>query len=232
MARLTLETVKQATDSLQKQGKKPSNRNIINWLGYGSFSTLKKLREHHPELFYCTDTLTVTYDTQKRNDSLEERVSRLETTVQKLIQGKATSSPELESLQKQVQELTEDLQEMYQLWRNATQPVLEPNAPVPQDESHSLIEEVTETTTPLVLTEEPQVESAELPDPQQAQAFVSWAQRQKEQYNGSWKPVVEWLNQHQIVMLKGQPWTPKGLSDFIRKKKQQLGKKVVKGNGS
>lgn len=229
MARLTLETVKQATDSLQKQGKKPSNRNIINWLGYGSFSTLKKLREHHPELFYCTATLTVAKnDTHKADVSLETRVDRLETTVQKLIQGKATSSPELESLQKQVQELAEDLQEMYQLWRNATQPVLEPNAPVPQSESHSLIEKVKETTTPLVLTKEPQVESSELPDPQQTQAFVSWAQRQKEQHNGSWKPVVEWLNQHQIVMLKGQPWTPKGLSDFIRKKQQQLDKPVLK----
>jgi uncharacterized coiled-coil protein SlyX len=215
MARLTLETVKQATDTLQNQGKKPSNRNIINWLGYGSFSTLKKLREHHPEVFYCTDTLNVAkYDTHKAGSSLEERVARLEAMVQKLIQVKATSSPELESLQKQVQELTEDLQEMYQLWRNATQPVLKPNAPVPQ--------EVKETTTPLASAEEPTVESSELPDPQQAQAFVSWAQQQKERHQGSWKPVVEWLNQHQIVMLKGQPWTPKGLSDFIRKKKLVL----------
>jgi len=208
MARLTLETVKQATDSLQNQGKKPSNRNIINWLGYGSFSTLKKLREHHPEVFYCTDTLNVADDTHKADASLEARVARLETTVQQLIPGKATSSPELESLQRQVQELTEDLQEMYQLWRNATQPVLEPNAPVPQKE----------TTTPLASA----VESSELPNPKQTQAFVAWAQWQKEQHNGSWKPVVEWLNQHQIVMLKGQPWTPKGLSDFIRKKKLVL----------
>jgi uncharacterized coiled-coil protein SlyX len=216
MARLTLETVKQATDSLQNQGKKPSNRNIINWLGYGSFSTLKKLREHHPEVFYCTDTLNVAkYDTHKGGASLEARVARLEITVHKLIQVKATSSPELESLQRQVQELTEDLQEMYQLWRNATQPVLEPNAPVSQDE-------VKETTIPLVITEKPTVESSELPNPKQTQAFVSWAQWQKEQHNGSWKPVVEWLNQHQIVMLKGQPWTPKSLSDFIRKRKLQL----------
>jgi hypothetical protein len=216
MARLTFETVKQAIDTLHNQGKKPSNRNIINWLGYGSFSTLKKLREHHPEVFYCTDTLNVAkYDTHKGDASLEARVARLESMVHKLIQVKATSSPELESLQRQVQELAEDLQEMYQLWRNATQPVLEPNAPVSQDE-------VKETTTPLVITEEPTVESSELPNPKQTQAFVSWAQRQKEQHNGSWKPVVEWLNQHQIVMLQGQPWTPKGLSDFIRKKKLVL----------
>jgi len=212
MARLTLETVKQAIDTLHNQGKKPSNRNIINWLGYGSFSTLKKLREHHPEVFYCTDTLNVADDTHKADASLEARVARLETTVQQLIPGKATSSPELESLQKQVQELTEDLQEMYQLWRDSTQPVLKPNVPVSQKE----------TITPSALTEEPQVESSELPNPQQTQAFVSWAQQQKEQHNGSWKPVVEWLNQHHIVMLKGQPWTPKGLSDFIRKKKLVL----------
>jgi hypothetical protein len=75
--------------------------------------------------------------------------------------------------------------------------------------------------------EKSQAEPAELnptefPNPQQTGSFVSWAQRQREQHNGSWRPVVEWLNQHHLTTPKGQLWTPKSLSDFVRKKKSQL----------
>lgn len=199
MAQLSMETVKQAIDILKSQGKKLTNRNIVAYLGYGSFSTLKKIRECHPELFSAVDTQTISIsDTDEINSALEKRVSFLETSlqviqqsIQQLTQDKVVSSTNL--LQKQVEELTEDLQEMYQLWQEATQQLM----------SEFNCED-------------------ELPNPQQTPSFVSWAQQQKEQHNGSWKPVVEWLNQHHITTPKGQLWTPKSLSDFIRKKKLQL----------
>jgi len=249
-ARLTFLEIQQAIQQLQEQGfNNPSIRQIYAALGHrGSFSKIMELKQQVLANASPPISNGVTHLDNNRTQPLANNVSHkdnmLANTVDYLNQLLANMEPHLwESLQtrldewwskhdstsqqrewfqKPVQELAEDLQEMYQLWRNATQPVLEPNAPGPQEESHSLMEEAKETTTPLAWVEEPTVESSKLPDPQQAQAFVSWAQRQKEQHNGSWKPVVEWLNQHHIVMLKGQPWTPKGLSDFIRKKKQQL----------
>lgn len=211
MAQLSMETVKQAIDILKSQGKKLTNRNIVAYLGYGSFSTLKKIRECHPELFSAVDTQTISIsDTDEINSALEKRVSFLETSlqviqqsIQQLIQDKVISSTNLK-LQKQVEELTENLQEMYQLWQEATQQLM--------SEFNCEKAIITDVTTE---------NFDELPNPQQTPSFVSWAQQQKEQHNGSWKPVVEWLNQHHITTPKGQLWTPKSLSDFIRKRKLQ-----------
>ena len=121
---------------------------------------------------------------------------------------------QLEDLQKQVQELTVNLQEMYQLWQDSIQSP----SPSPPSVTH---EKVKETTTPV---ETNQVEPVtptpvEFPNPQQTRSFVFWTQQQREQHNGSWKPVVEWLNQHQITTPTGRLWTSKSLSDFVRKRK-------------
>lgn len=133
-----------------------------------------------------------------------------------------STNQQLEDLQKQVQELTTALQEMYQLWQNSTQSDSQSPSPV----AH---EEVKETPKPVITVKEPLVKSVEsitpaveFPNPQQTLTFVSWAQQQQKQHNGSWKPVVEWLNQYHITTPKGQLWTSKSLSDFIRKKKLQL----------
>ena len=217
MAQLSVETVKQAVDILKSQGKKLTNRNIVAYLGYGSFSTLKKIRECHPELFRVVDTQTISIsDTDEINSVLEKRVLFLETSlqriqqsIQQLIQDKVVSSTNLK-LQKQVEELTENLQEMYQLWQEATQQLM--------SEFNCEKAIITGVTTE---------NFDEFPDPKQVQAFVVWAEQRKRLHNGSWKPVVEWLNQNKIRMSKGKAWTNKSLSDFIRKKRQKLKQKLT-----
>ena len=54
--RLTVEKVSQAIAELTAQNQKPTNRAIIKYLGYGSFSILSKLRQTHPEIFAITDS--------------------------------------------------------------------------------------------------------------------------------------------------------------------------------
>ena len=108
-------------------------------------------------------------------------------------------------LPKQVQELTENLHEMYQLWQELTQQLSFQSNPPPQKET---------------TVEEPP--SKELPNPQQVEKFVSWVEQQKKLHHGALKPIVEWLNQQQIPMVKGQSWTTESLSNFLRKKRQQL----------
>ncbi len=206
MTQLTLETVKLATDTLKTQGLKPTNRKIIDYLGYGSFSTLKKIREHHPELFAPIDTTASTTNTPQRDTLLEQRVSSLETSLQS-IQQMLPVLIQNSDLQKQVQELTENLHEMYQLWQELTQQLNSKSNPPPQKET-------------TVIVEEPP--SKELPNPQQVEKFISWAEQQKKLHHGALKPIVEWLNQHQIPMVKGQSWTTESLSNFLRKKRQQL----------
>lgn len=51
MARLTIELVKHAINELKAQGKKPTNQNIIDFIGYGSFSTLANFRKLYPTVF-------------------------------------------------------------------------------------------------------------------------------------------------------------------------------------
>lgn len=223
MAQLSLETVKQAINILKSQGKKLTNRNIVEHLGYGSFSTLKKIREHHPELFSAVDTLS---DTHQINSTIEKRILFLETSIQMiqqsvqwLTQDKVVSLKNLE-LQRQVEELTENLQEMYQLWRELTQQL---NSPPP--------EEIIPTTVTTIPTTIPAEVSHKLPNPKQNEAFISWAKQQKERYQ-AWKPVADWLNQHQVFMLKGQSWNAKSLSDFIRKKRQKLKQQNFSEKGS
>ena len=210
MTQLTLETVKLATDTLKTQGLKPTNRKIVDYLGYGSFSTLKKIREHHPELFAPIDTTASTTNTPQRDTLLEQRVSSLETSLQS-IQQMLQTLRQNSDLQRQVQELTENLHEMYQLWQELTQQLSSKSNSPPQKETT-----VKETT---VTVKEPP--SKELPNPQQADKFVSWVEQQKKLHHGALKPIVEWLNQHQIPMLKGQSWTTESLSNFLRKKRQQ-----------
>ena len=210
MTQLTLETVKLATDTLKTQGLKPTNRKIVDYLGYGSFSTLKKIRESHPELFTSTDMIVSKISTPQRDTLLEQRVSSLEKSLQS-IQQMLQTLRQNSDLQQQVQELTENLHEMYQLWQELTQQLSSKSNPLPQKETT-----VKETT---VTVEEPL--SKELPNPQQVEKSVSWVEQQKKLHHGALKPIVEWLNQHQIPMIKGQSWTTESLSNFLRKKRHQ-----------
>jgi hypothetical protein len=246
-ARLTLSEVQQAIQQLQEQGfNNPSIRQIYAALGHrGSFSKIMELKQqvlanmlaqlsnnvtyldNNPESLLANNPPSIdNILSNKLDNTVTQLLANIEPQLWEPLQTRLdewwskhnSTNQQLEDLEKQVQELTANLQEMYQLWQNSTQSC-----------SPATYEEVKEITTPsapveepLVESEELTVESSELPNPQQTQAFVSWAQRQKEQHNGSWKPVVEWLNQHHIVMLKGQLWTPKSLSDFIRKRKLQL----------
>ena len=245
-ARLTFSEVQQAIQQLQEQGfNNPSIRQIYTALNHrGSFSKIMELKQQVlantlPSLSNNAAPLLANNPPPINNISVDNLLSNVLTHTQnQLPQMLANAEPllweslqtrleewwsqhdstnqQLEELQKQVQELTMALQEMYHLWQDSTQPDSQSSPPV--------IEEVKETIIPV---EEPKAEPveltpAELPNPQQTLTFVSWAQQQQKQHNGSWKPVVEWLNQHHITTPKGQLWTPKSLSDFIRKKKQQL----------
>jgi hypothetical protein len=245
-ARLTFSEVQQAIQQLQEQGiDNPSIRQIYIALGHrGSFSKIMKLKQQVlanmlPQLSNNTtpslannpppidnisvDNLLSNILTHTRNQ-LPQMLANIEPQLWESFQTRLeewwskqnSTNQQLEDLQKQVQELTMALQEMYQLWQDSIQSDSQPALPV--------IEEVKETTIPVEKSKAEPVElpPAELPNPQQTLPFVSWAQQQQEQHNGSWKPVVEWLNQHHITTPKGQSWTPKSLSDFIRKKKQQL----------
>jgi len=51
MNRLNIEIVKQAISELKTKGIKPTNKAIIEHVGYGSFSTLTKLRQQYPRVF-------------------------------------------------------------------------------------------------------------------------------------------------------------------------------------
>lgn len=63
MARLTIEVVRQAINQLRTQGKNPTNQNIVNCIGYGSFSTLTKLRKLYPDVFGLTSSSQNTLST-------------------------------------------------------------------------------------------------------------------------------------------------------------------------
>lgn len=244
-ARLTLLEVQQAIQQLQEQGfNNPSIRQIYAALGHrGSFSKIMELKQQVLANMLPQLSNSVTYiDNNSESllannpssidnmlsNSLDNIVTQLLANIEPLLWESLqtrleewwskhnSANQQLEDLQKQVQELTTALQEMYQLWQDST--------PSRSQSSPPVTEEVKETTIPV---EQPQAKPAELhpaefPNPQQPRSFVSWAQQQREQHNGSWKPVVEWLNQHHLTTPKGQLWTPKSLSDFIRKKKQQL----------
>ena len=240
-ARLTLSEVQPVIQQLQEQGfNNPSIRQIYAALGHrGSFSKIMELKQQVlanalPHLSNGATHLD-NNQTQSLANSLARKDNTLDNTVDYLNQLLANIEPhlweslqtrleewwskhnsanqQLEELQKQVQELTTALQEMYHLWQGSIQSRSQSSSPV--------TEEVKETTIPV---EQHQAEPAELnpaefPNPQQTRSFVSWAQRQREQHNGSWRPVVKWLNQHHITTPKGRLWTPKSLSDFVRKRK-------------
>jgi len=245
-ARLTFLEVQQAIQQLREQGfNNPSIRQIYTALGHrGSFSKIIELKQQAlanmlpqlsnnaaPQLAnnpppidnLSVDNLLSNVLTHTKNQ-LQQMLANAEPPLWESLQTRLeiwwskhnSTNQQLEDLQKQVQELTTALQEMYQLWQGSTQSHSQFSPPVTK--------EVKETTMPV---EKPQVEPVELnptefPNPQQISSFLSWAQQQREQYNGSWKPVVEWLNQHHLTTPKGQLWNPKSLSDFIRKKKSQL----------
>lgn len=244
-ARLTRSEVQEAIQQLQEQGfDNPSIRQIYAALGHrGSFSKIMELKQqvlanmlaqlsnnvtyldNNPESLLANNPPSIdNILSNKLDNTVTQLLANIEPQLWESLQTRLEvwwskhnwTNQQLEDLQKQVQELTTALQEMYQLWQDSIQSDSQSAPPV--------TEEVKETTIPV---EEPKAEPvelnpAELPNPQQTPSFVSWAQQQKEQHNGSWKPVVEWLNQHHITTPKGQLWTPKSLSDFIRKKKLQL----------
>ena len=241
-ARLTLSEVQPVIQQLQEQGfNNPSIRQIYAALGHrGSFSKIMELKQQVlanalPHLSNGSTHLD-NNQTQLLANSSARKDNTLDNTADYLNQLLANIEPhlwesfqtrleewwsnqnsihqQLEDLQKQVQELTVNLQEMYQLWQDSIQSP----SPSPPSVTH---EKVKETTTPV---ETNQVEPVtptpvEFPNPQQTRSFVFWTQQQREQHNGSWKPVVEWLNQHQITTPTGRLWTSKSLSDFVRKRK-------------
>lgn len=49
--RLNIDVVKKAIDAIIAEGRCPTNKNIVNYLGYGSYSTLTILRKSHPNVF-------------------------------------------------------------------------------------------------------------------------------------------------------------------------------------
>jgi len=49
--KLTIEAVQTAISELKEQGKKPTNQLIIDFLGFGSFSTLTQMRKENPNIF-------------------------------------------------------------------------------------------------------------------------------------------------------------------------------------
>jgi chromosome segregation ATPase len=244
-ARLTLSEVQEAIQQLQEQGfDNPSIRQIYAALGHrGSFSKIMELKQqvlanklpqlsnnvtyldNNPESLLANNQPSIdNILSNKLDNTVTQLLANIEPQLWESLQARLeiwwskhnSTNQQLEDLQKQVQELTTALQEMYQLWQGSTQSRSQSSPPV--------TEEVKETTMPV---EKSQAEPAELnptefPNPQQTGSFVSWAQRQREQHNGSWRPVVEWLNQHHLTTPKGQLWTPKSLSDFVRKKKSQL----------
>ena len=207
-ARLTLSEVQQAIQQLQNQGfNNPSIRQIYTALGHrGSFSKIMELKQQIlanilPQISNNTVRLLANNPPPIDNISVDNLLSNVLThTKNQLQQMLANAEPQLweslqtrleewwskhnstnqqlEELQKQVQELTTALQEMYQLWQGVTQSHSQSSPPV--------IEEVKETTMPV---EKPQVKPVELnptefPNPQQISSFVSWAQQQRKQYNG------------------------------------------------
>jgi hypothetical protein len=248
-ARLTRSEVQEAIQQLQEQGfDNPSIRQIYAALGHrGSFSKIMELKQqvlanklpplsnnvtyldNNPESLLANNQPSIdNILSNKLDNTVTQLLANIEPHLWESLQTRLeiwwskhnSTNQQLEDLQKQVQELTTALQEMYQLWQDSIQS--DSQSPLP------VTKEVKETPQPVATVEEPLVKSVELttpatklPNPQQTLTFVSWAQQQKQQ-NGSWKPVVEWLNQHHITTPKGQLWTPKSLSDFIRKRKPQL----------
>jgi len=240
-ARLTLSEVQQAIQQLQEQGfNNPSIRQIYAALGHrGSFSKIMELKQQVlanklPQLSNNVTYLDNNLEPLLANNLLDNTVMQLlanvepqlweslQTRLEEWWSKHNSTNQQLEDLQKQVQELTTALQEMYQLWQDSTQSDSQPSPPVTHEEVKATPQPVTTVKEPLVESVELTTPTVELPNPQQTLTFVSWAQQQQKQHNGSWKPVVEWLNQYHITTPKGQLWTPKSLSDFIRKKKLQL----------
>jgi len=227
-ARLTFLEVQQAIQQLQEQGfNNPSIRQIYAALGHrGSFSKIMELKQQVLANALPQISNGVTHLDNNRTQPLANSVSHkdniiephlwesLQTRLEEWWSKHNSTNQQLEELQKQVQELTVNLQEMYQLWQDSIQS----HSPSPPPVTH---EKVKETTTPVEKTKVEPVEPTpvEFPNPQQTGFFVSWAQQQRKQHNGSWRPVVEWLNQYHITTPKGRLWTPKSLSDFVRKKK-------------
>ena len=91
---LNIEVVAQAIEALRNDGVKPTNKAIIEKIGYGSFSTLAVLRQEYPDVFEWPDTQYSTVqeivnkefrlvksvlDTQKNTlKRFEERLKKLE----------------------------------------------------------------------------------------------------------------------------------------------------------
>ena len=75
--RLTIEAVQKAIDDLQNEGIKPTYQTIIERVGYGSYTTLKRLRNRHPNVFECFEKPKH----QPSSRSVSERFEQLESVM-------------------------------------------------------------------------------------------------------------------------------------------------------
>ena len=89
MSRLTIESVQTAINELKAQGKKPTNKNIVTYLGFGSFSTLAIFRKKYPNVF--NDTIpntffnTVTVDDNLVQDLWKQLEPRIKECIQTVL---------------------------------------------------------------------------------------------------------------------------------------------------
>lgn len=127
MARLNIEVVQQAIVKLVQANEHPSNERIINQLGYGSKSTLTKLRAKYPTVFDGTVDGIVNADrnTDSSTDNGAARFTTIETKLNLVLdrldhqnsEGQATRQMELE---KENHQLKLDLKAQKEMTRLTT----------------------------------------------------------------------------------------------------------------
>jgi uncharacterized coiled-coil protein SlyX len=75
--RLTIEAVQKAIDDLQSEGIKPTYQTIVERVGYGSYTTLKRLRNRHPDVFECFEKPKHQPSSRSVSERFEQLESRL-----------------------------------------------------------------------------------------------------------------------------------------------------------
>jgi hypothetical protein len=148
-ARLTLSEVQEAIQQLQEQGfDNPSIRQIYAALGHrGSFSKIMELKQqvlanelpqlsnnvtyldNNPESLLANNQPSIdNILSNKLDNTVTQLLANIEPQLWESLQTRLevwwsthnSTNQQLEELQKQVQELTTALQEMYQLWQGST----------------------------------------------------------------------------------------------------------------
>jgi len=131
MARLNIEVVQQAIADIRQDNEYPSNERIIERLGYGSKSTLTKLRAKYPSVFDGTNIGTVSTsngthninsgttisvpiqsqgtESSTRFDALETQLKLVLEHLDKTTNSEATPTTQFEALETQNAQLKRDL---------------------------------------------------------------------------------------------------------------------------